>query len=416
MKKSEKILLVTAGFPYGEWERGFLSTEFSHLCESFDVSVLSVGTQEPLLYPFPEEIPVERLMYPEVERSVMGALRLLCCALKPEVFRELLRALRKQPFSGKLRRFKQITGYYLKAQYAAQTIERIHRERQIDLIYCYWCTEPAVGACLLKKRYSQLRVIARLHGHDLFVERKTTGWQPFRSMIVKNVDRLVFACRMGQEYFLSKWGGADKAALHYLGCSKAEPCQRTPAEDLRIVSCSNLIPLKRVDCIVEAIGLLPKTLRVQWDHFGDGVERASLEAQAEDCLGEHVTWKFHGHVPNGVLRDVYRELSPDVFLTASSTEGGVPVSMQEAFSMGIPAIGTAVGGIPELIISGENGFLLSPETTPQEVADTLMKFYHQPAEAKHRMSENALTLWKTQFDAERNAEEFVSLLRCILQN
>ena len=112
--------------------------------------------------------------------------------------------------------------------------------------------------------------------------------------------------------------------------------------------------------IIEGLALLPETLRVSWDIFGDGTEREKLEALAAEKLGGrgNITWNFHGFVPNAALAEEYRKLAPQLFLTTTSTEGGAPVSIQEAFSMGIPAIGTAVGGVPELIREGETGFLL----------------------------------------------------------
>lgn len=104
------------------------------------------------------------------------------------------------------------------------------------------------------------------------------------------------------------------------------------------MSCSNLIPLKRVDVIIGAVAKLPKELRVRWDHFGDGAERQRLEVLAKEKLGSNVQWHFHGRVPNNTLAARYAQISPRLFITASSTEGGAPVSIQEAFAMGIPAL------------------------------------------------------------------------------
>ena len=59
MPPKKKILLVTSGFPYGNTERGFISTEFRHLTENFQVYLLSIGSTEPLLYDFPEEVELE---------------------------------------------------------------------------------------------------------------------------------------------------------------------------------------------------------------------------------------------------------------------------------------------------------------------------------------------------------------------
>ena len=409
LSEKKRILLVTAGFPFGEWERGFLATEFQYLCDRFQVTVLAVGREDPLIYPVPESVRVERFLYPKAGKSA-----LLRHIPEPEVRREMIDAAKGAPLKTALSRIKLINAYYHRAKQVEPVMERLIREQRIDMIYTYWGTEPAVAACLLKKRIPGLRFVTRFHGHDLFRERKGSNWQPFRPLLARWADRLYFACRMGQGYFNEAWGGDEKSRLCYLGCAGAERTEHRASDVLRIVSCSNLIALKRVDCIIDALALLPESVQVRWDHFGDGPERQGLEEQAGRKLKDNVLWKFHGRVPNEALRDHYRSLDPDVFLTTSSTEGGVPVSIQEAFSMGIPAIGTAAGGIPEIVVPEETGFLLSGLTNARETADALLAFHSLPAEQKEVLSRNALGLWQTSFDARHNAGEFIADLERVL--
>ena len=60
---------------------------------------------------------------------------------------------------------------------------------------------------------------------------------------------------------------------------------------MTLVSCSNLIPLKRADLIIAALALLPESIRVDWHHFGDGTEREALAALAVKTLPPNVRWK-----------------------------------------------------------------------------------------------------------------------------
>lgn len=408
MTPKKKLLLVTAGFPFGEWERGFLSTEFGRLCEMFSVTVLSVGREDALLYPVDETVRVERFLYPKAAGS--DRLKTFRHMLSPVVFSEVLRAVKTSSFKRALSRVSLICAYYDRAKQLFTVMEKLMKEQQVDIVYTYWATEAAVAACLLKYKYPSLRFITRFHGHDLYAERKASDWQPFRTWIRTCADRLVFACRFGMDYFLQHWGGEEKAVLHYLGCTEVPAHTHLENKTLRIVSCSNLIPLKRVDCIIDALSLLPKDMNVRWDHFGDGTEAASLKQRAEEALSENIAWTFHGHIPNHQLRDRYRELDPDVFLTVSSTEGGVPVSIQEAFSMGIPAIGSAVGGIPEAVISEKTGFLLSANASPAETAEAIKRYAELPAENKAAFSKAAFAMWETNFNAHQDAENFMNEL------
>ena len=410
MKK--KLLLVTAGFPYGAWERGFLSTEFDRLQKNFSVTILSIGREDPLQYPLEPAVQAERFLYPKGKRSYLMSLRHL---LAPVVFREVLQAKKDAVSLGEaLHRVRMICAYYDRANQVMKTMERMVKEQGIDLIYTYWATEAAVAACRLKKKFPKLRFVTRFHGHDLYRERKGSNWQPFRKLIGNFADRLIFACQTGKEYFVQNWGFAEKAQLHYLGCSEGAQCPHVESTTLRVVSCANLIKLKRVDLLIHALSLIPTAVSVRWDHFGGGEEAEELKQLAQQMLKDNVTWDFHGHVANHLLRQQVYQLDPDVFITTSSTEGGVPVSIQEALCAGIPTIGTAVGGIPEAVVPDKTGFLLRQTPSAQEVADALLQFAQLPPEKKRALHKGTLELWNACFCADRNAENFVKELYKIL--
>ena len=401
-EEKKKLLLVTAGFPYGEWERGFLSTEFDWLRKDFSVTVLSVGREDPLLYPVGADVQTERFLYPKGKRSNLLSLGHL---LVPAVFWEALRAAKDAAsLQQALRRVLLVCAYYDRSCQVRKAMERLVKAQEIDLVYTYWATEAAVAACQLKKKYPKLRVVTRFHGHDLYRERKGSGWQPFRKWIGDFADRLIFACQAGRDYFVKNWGFEQKTRLHYLGCSESTECPHGESTTLRVVSCSNLIPLKRVDLLIRGLALLPPDVSVRWDHFGDGEAAETLKQLATRVLPENVNWNFHGHVANHLLRQRFYQLDPDVFVTTSSTEGGVPVSIQEALSVGIPAIGTAVGGVPEAVVPGKTGFLLPPTPSAQEVADALLHVAALSQEERAALRSGALELWENCFCADRNAQ------------
>ena len=99
----------------------------------------------------------------------------------------------------------------------------------------------------------------------------------------------------------------------------------------------------------------------------------------------------------------YKSTHVDLFLTASETEGGTPVSIMEAFSFGVPAVGTDVGGIPEMINAG-TGFLLSANPTPQEIAAAIA------AAKKTALRSNARQMWHASFYDKANHTRFASEL------
>ena len=78
--------------------------------------------------------------------------------------------------------------------------------------------------------------------------------------------------------------------------------------------------------------------------------------------------------------------------------------------MGIPAVGTAAGGVPEIVITGQTGYLLDANATAEEVSAAILAFWLLPQQEKRLLSARAFALWETEFDARRNAQRFVDEL------
>ena len=109
------------------------------------------------------------------------------------------------------------------------------------------------------------------------------------------------------------------------------------------------------------------------------------------------------------MPQLYQQIGAQLFITTSETEG-LPVSMMEAYAMGIPVIVTAVGGIPEMVQEGENGYLLPNHPEGEEVAQAIQRYAALSREQKDGMSQRALASWQEHFDAAANAEKLMPLL------
>jgi glycosyltransferase involved in cell wall biosynthesis len=88
--------------------------------------------------------------------------------------------------------------------------------------------------------------------------------------------------------------------------------------------------------------------------YGDGQDRAALEQLARELgLAAHVI--FHG-----MTADSRTALAQgDVYLSSSTSEG-ISLTILEAMASGLPVVATAVGGSPELVHEGVNGYLVPP--------------------------------------------------------
>ncbi|MCI0564893.1 MAG: glycosyltransferase family 4 protein [Nitrososphaera sp.] len=131
-------------------------------------------------------------------------------------------------------------------------------------------------------------------------------------------------------------------------------------------------------------GLSLRTLIV-----GDGPQRSELELLAQDLkIRERVIFA-------GFQEDIHRWLlCMDAFILPSLTEG-TPMALLEAMAQGVPVIATAVGGVPEVIESGESGILVSAGK-PEAIAEAVLALYRDEL-TRNRIAENACYLIKTKY-------------------
>ncbi|MEZ4825555.1 MAG: glycosyltransferase [Bacteroidia bacterium] len=240
------------------------------------------------------------------------------------------------------------------------------KQGEAVIIYSYWLDSWLIAAVLLRKEFPGLRIVSRVHGYDLYFERGFLGYQPFRPWLFKHLDGVFPISFTGKKYLEEKFPG-QVFKTSYLGTDRQE-AENHPSGDgiFRVVSCAMMIPLKRIHLLIEALAQLD--FPVEWTHFGDGPLKDELTAQAEKLPG-NIEYHFPGNVSNPALMDYYRTHPVDVFVNTSETEG-IPVTIMEVISFGIPAIGPDVGGVAE-VVDNQYGFLLennfSPETLAQKI-------------------------------------------------
>jgi len=102
-----------------------------------------------------------------------------------------------------------------------------------------------------------------------------------------------------------------------------------------------------------------------------------------------------------------------IFLLPSYNEG-LPMSILEALAYGIPVISTPVGGIPEAIRDGQNGFLIPPGR-PDLIVDTLRKIANNP-ELWKQLSLNARKTYKEKFDMKHIEYKLRQIYSELLKN
>lgn len=121
-----------------------------------------------------------------------------------------------------------------------------------------------------------------------------------------------------------------------------------------VVAVARLDAGKGLPHLLEAVANLRKTRDCTVAIAGDGPDRAKLEGLAR-------AYGIPGRALLGSRKDVPRVLAAaDIFCLPSDGMEGLPLSIAEAMASGLPVVATAVGGVPELVVDGETGWLVPP--------------------------------------------------------
>lgn len=401
------LILFSSSYPFGEGET-FLANEMPYLVEAFDqIFIISNDTESEQIHPLPPGARCLRLGY----ALSAGERRLALTGLaQPRVWREIREARRRSGIQLSRRVLATILASWFKAQKFAQLIRQIAQQNSGGKVfgYAFWADDMALAVAMARKRGWVEKAACRAHGWDVYPGRSPAGFLPFRELLARHLDHYRFVSHDGlrvarQQLESVSYPSMGVSRLGVPGMAQ-EPLGRP--KPFTVLSCSNLIPLKRVDRIPRALALLSEP--TLWIHLGDGPERDRVE-EACRSLPDHVEARLMGHLPHGEIPEVYRRLQPTVLLNLSAWEG-LPVTMMEAMAAGVPVVGTDVGGVREIVRAGENGLLLSPDPTPEEVARALTTVSALSEEAYRTYAFQAWDSWRREFDARVTYPAFLEMI------
>lgn len=372
-------------FPFGNGE-AFLEAEINILASTFrniDIIPLNFGGDERKL---PKNVNVINLS--EIEGTARGALSYF---FKAKMKLSFLMDIRYQ-----WQNFKQIMVKSDMLFNFLKNKEGVH--------YSYWMDEWATILSLVKNRGRIDGFISRAHGFDLYEERAKLGYRPWRQFVLGNITKVYTVSRMGAEYLNELYPNHKKKFTHsYLGSADYGRSNLVNNESFHLVSCSNVIPLKRVDRIVKALAITKA--KIQWTHIGTGGEIVAVKKLAEN-LPPNVTHEFLGSISHDEVMNHYKNNTVDCFINVSTTEG-LPVSMMEAISFGIPILATDVGGVRE-IVTNQTGTLLAADFTDELLALEIENLVGRKASfSKDEIRE----FWSKNFSAKENYKVFGENIR-----
>jgi colanic acid/amylovoran biosynthesis glycosyltransferase len=248
------------------------------------------------------------------------------------------------------------------------------------------------------------------HANDIFAPRK---FEIGLDKLVETARAIITETEYSEKFLRERFPEcADRIHRVYNGLNLAEFGRANFSSDPpMIVAIGRLIVKKGFANLIRACALLVERGRpFRCEIFGEGPLENQLRAQIEESgLKELV--QLPGAKPQHELRERLATANVFVLPSVPEAEGGMdnlPTVIMEAMATGLPVISTRIGGIPEMVIDNETGFLLRPEDPPA-VADAIEKVICDRSLGQ-RLGQAGRGRAQMLFSIEKNARDLCALL------
>ena len=298
---------------------------------------------------------------------------------------------------------------------------RNFKNSKIHLVHTHKYKDTILAAPAAKM-YGIPRVVRTVHG----LREPFSGLDAFKMHLYEAVESTVHRCCVDSiigvsSQIESKYkaeGGVSRVTCIRNGIDlEGKPVQTDRCrtrKDLGVDSGTCLIgtvgrltPVKGISCLLEAARLLlGQGANVKVLVVGDGSIRKDLEAQAHDLgISENVVFLGHREDTGELLQAL------DIFVLPSLSEG-VPMALLEAMAASRAVVASRVGGVPEIVEDGFQGFLVEPMDV-KGLVEKCLRLMESP-DLSRRMGEQARKRVEREFSATAMADRIVSVYRDLL--
>ena len=285
----------------------------------------------------------------------------------------------------------------------------------IELLHVHYAIPHAYAGYMakqmLKDQGIDLPIVTTLHGTDVTLVGKHPFYKPAVTFSINHSDCVTSVSESLKQDTLDVFEVHKdiKVIPNFVDFSKHqhhdEYCQRSliAEDDQKIIShISNFRKVKRIDDVIEVFYRVQKEVNAILIMVGDGPERLKAMETCEK-LGIDDRVKFLGK-----SNQVYQILCySDLFVLPSASES-FGLAALEAMMMRVPVISTNVGGLPEVNIDGESGYLfdIGDVSSMADKSITLLK----DDEKLESMKDKAYALAK-RFDIDAVVNQYIAVYK-----
>lgn len=282
------------------------------------------------------------------------------------------------------------------------------------VIFSTWYDINAIATAKMAKRYPDVFTASYAHSYEV----------DFRKNAFTAIIRDRFKEKYINEiYFISENVMNEYIALNndvllhtnkyksiHFGSKKMQGVLASYSSDdvFRVVTCSGISPVKRLDILAKALVLYKGEKRIEWTVIGEGIDKEKIKFISKMNDQDKVSIIFKGSLSNKSVHDYYVKNPVDLFVNISSSEG-LPVSIMEAMSYGIPVLATDVGGNHE-IVTTENGYPIPADITPGDLCEKITSIVCDSDDLKKKRA-TAFDMWDKNYRLDRNVDIVIERLK-----
>jgi glycosyltransferase involved in cell wall biosynthesis len=259
-----------------------------------------------------------------------------------------------------------------------------------------------------------IRLISTQHGMPEYIgEKRSVKYRIFQKinfLLLSHYFRKLVAVSGDMEQTLLKDYGFSKrriAMIHNGTEIPENPPSGMTKEIFRIGSMGRFFPVKNYTFMVEIAKWVHKeTDAIRFELAGDGPEQGRIKSLVEQ-YGLEKTFQFLGFLDN--TKEFYQGM--DLYLNTSLHEG-IPMSVLDAMSHGIPVIAPDTGGLREMINSGVEGYLMD-RYDPKAFAERILRLSRDTS-LKTSMGYFARARVERDFSNDHMAREYHQLYQDVI--
>jgi N-acetyl-alpha-D-glucosaminyl L-malate synthase BshA len=247
----------------------------------------------------------------------------------------------------------------------ATKMAEVAESEGLDLLHCHYAIPHSVSAYLAKCMIAprRLPVVTTLHGTDITLVGADRSYLPITKFSIEKSDGVTAVSQYLKEATVNTFGVKNEIEVIYnfVNCDIYVPAsnsalrdQYAPDREKILIHLSNFRAVKRPTDVVEVFSLVQKELPAVLLMVGDGPERSSAEWVARH---NGVEKKVHFLGKRQNIEELIA--GADLLLLPSENESFGLVAL-EAMACEVPVVVSNVGGLPEVVSDGVEGFLVAP--------------------------------------------------------